>query len=337
MTRQYREFAPRKLYCRVDVRKPPLHRENMIELVCPDDHGELTKSGNGWACASCGREYPEAGKVVRFMDGDDSFYEGTYLNQIGFIPGGEQLRKAWPLWLINNGYVWRVRNNVPAGSVVLELGCAGGVKYFGARYRMIGLDVSMSSLEAAAEVYESCIQADASRGLPLPDASVDAIASSFFWEHIPPDVKPAMLRELRRVLRPAGRLIFLYDVETSNPLVSAMRRSSAQLYDAEFIVRDGHLGYQRPAENIDIFEREGFRVVEQLGLERTPLQSTSVYSKMRKWPQPFSIAGSLLNRIDRSRVSYFGYIALLRGLDETIGRLLPERWSRMALTVCEKT
>jgi ubiquinone/menaquinone biosynthesis C-methylase UbiE len=240
------------------------------------------------------------------------------------------------LWLINNGYLWRVRKNVAPAGTVLELGCAGGVAYFSQRYHMIGLDVSMASLRSAATHYEVCIRADAAQCIPLADNSIDAVASSFFWEHIPPDTKKSMLAEIRRVLRPGGRLIFLYDVETQNPLLSAMRRNSSALYNAEFIERDGHLGYQSPEQNLAAFKEAGFKVVEQLGLERTPLQSTTVYSKMKKWPAPFSGAGSALSTIDKSRVSFFSYIGLLRALDETLGKILPQRWSRMALTVCEK-
>jgi ubiquinone/menaquinone biosynthesis C-methylase UbiE len=305
-------------------------------LVCPVDRTLLEKTGDDWTCGRCGRAYQEHSNVVQFLDTEDAFYEGAYLNRIHFLPKDEKLHHVWPVWLINNGYVWRVRSNVPEGSSVLELGCAGGIAYFAKRYRMIGLDVSMSSLKQAGEIYDKCIQADAAAMIPLADSSVDAVASSFFWEHIPPVSKRAILAELRRVLKPKGRLIFLYDVETMNPLISAMRKSSSSRYREEFIDRDGHLGYETPRANLETFERSGFNVIEQLGLERTPLQSTTVYSKMRKWPQPFAAAGSLLHNIDKSRAALFPYIGVLRALDETVGKILPDRWSRMALTVCEK-
>ena len=305
-------------------------------LVCPSDRTTLEMKESEWTCARCGRVYPEDANVVRFLDTEDTFYEGAYLNRVHFLPEDEKLRHVWPVWLINNGYLWRVRRNVREGSTVLELGCAGGIAYFARRYQMIGLDVSMSSLRQAGEIYDKCIQADAAAMIPLADNSVDAVASSFFWEHIPPVAKRAILSELRRVLKPRGRLIFLYDVETKNPLISAMRRTSSSLYREEFIDRDGHLGYETPRANVETFRRGGFTVIEQLGLERTPLQSTTVYSKMRKWPQPFAAAGSLLHHLDRSRRALFPYIGVLRAVDETVGRILPDSWSRMALTVCEK-
>lgn len=309
-----------------------------VALACPIEHAPLVASedSSSWECFACGRSYPVVGGVIRFMAADDAFYEGTYLNQVHFSPRNEKWYSVWPLWLINNGYVWRVRKHVPQGSVVLEMGCAGGIAYFSTRYRMIGLDVSMASLQAAATLYEKCIQADASRGIPLEDGSVDAAASSFFWEHIAMRDKRVILAELRRVLRRGGKIVFLYDVETENPLVASMRRVRPALYQAEFIERDGHLGYQTPGENREIFESEGFRIVEQLGLERSPLQATTVWAKMRKWPQPFAATGSMLSHIDGSRASLFPYIAVLRAIDETMGRALPDSWSRLGLTVCEK-
>lgn len=311
---------------------------NGARLVCPADRTSLVERGaaSAWECPACSKTYRVVGGVVQFLDSDDSFYEGTYLNQVHYLPRGENLLLVWPVWLINNGYLWRVRRHVAAGSTVLELGCAGGIAYFARRYRMIGLDVSMKSLQAAAGHYETCLKADASSGIPLADGSVDAVASSFFWEHIPADDKRRILAELRRVLRPGGRLIFLYDVETENPLVSSLRRRNPLRYKKEFIDRDGHLGYQTPEDNLALFRSEGFRVIEQLGLERTPLQSTTVYSKMSEWPRPWATAGSILKGIDRSRATLFSWIALLRTVDETVGRLLPAPWARMALTVCEK-
>ena len=91
------------------------------------------------------------------------------------------------------------------------------------RYQTIGLDLSAASLARVANLYAACLQVDLTQGIPLPDASIDAVISSFVWEHILPEHKPAVLAELRRVLRPGGKLVFLYDVDGRHPLYRRMR------------------------------------------------------------------------------------------------------------------
>jgi SAM-dependent methyltransferase len=49
-------------------------------------------------------------------------------------------------------------------------------------------------------------QVAAAQQLPLPDASFDLVVSSLAVHHIPPDLRPAAVREMLRVLHPGGRL-----------------------------------------------------------------------------------------------------------------------------------
>ena len=304
-------------------------------LICPHDRCHLQQwSEQRLGCAACGRHYPVEDGVVRFMGQPDDFYEGAYENHVRFDPKSEKPWHIWPLWLINSGYLWLVRNFVPQGASVIELGCAGGVVYFGKRYRVIGCDLSLSSLKKLARVYEICIQADASQFIPLPDNSVDAVVSSYFWEHIPPDLKPSILRECRRVLRPGGKLVFLYDVETDNPLIRRYKKNPA-LYRRLFIEGDGHLGYQPQEENLSLFRTAGFRVLEHSGMEKTWLQSPSVYAKLAEYG---GVMGSIFNRARMlgGQPFFYPYTALMRMVDALVCPWLPEDWARIALTVCEK-
>jgi len=198
---------------------------------------------------------------------------------------------------------------------------------------MIGLDLSHSSLTTIAGVYRIALQADATRGIPLPSASVDAVISSYFWEHIDPAVKPLILEECHRVLKPGGKLIFLYDVDTQNPLVAHMRRVDRALYSRLFLEQDGHVGYQSLDENKAIFQSVGFQVLRHFGMERTPVQSTSVYEKLSQWPTGIRVIGSVGRRFG-TRPWFRPYTLIVRVIDETIGRLLPREWARIALTVC---
>jgi SAM-dependent methyltransferase len=307
-----------------------------IRLICPHDRALLNELSDGnFACEPCGRRYPVDNGVVRLLERTDEFYEGAYNNQVGFLPKNETLWCVWPLWLITSGYPWAVRSFVREGATVVELGCAGGVRYFGQRYRMVGCDLSLSSLHNL-HFYQRRVQADASACLPLPDGSVDAVVSSYFWEHISPEVKPAILRECERILRPGGKIIFLYDVETENSLIRRYRTKDRALYYRLFIEGDGHLGYQRPSDNIALFRAAGFRVIEQRGMEKTWLQSPSTYAKLEQFGGRFSTILGLGRRLGQSPW-FYPYTALLRFADSLIGPLLRDDLARIELVVCEKT
>jgi ubiquinone/menaquinone biosynthesis C-methylase UbiE len=304
-------------------------------IICPNDHTLLEEKSAELVCSLCNRTYPILDAVICTIEKSDTFYEGAYENQVRFLPRSERWWHTWPLWLINGGFLWTVRRHVPPGKRVVELGCAGGVSYFGQRYRMIGCDLSLSSLKRV-EGYERKLQSDASRCIPVPDECVDAIVSSYFWEHIPPIAKEEILRECMRVLRPGGKLIFLYDVETSNPLIKKFRRLNEALYARLFISDDGHFGYEKPSENLRHFKQAGFSVIEHRGLEKTPLQSPSAYSKLAKFNTAADVLFGNLSRLGGQPYFYF-YTFLTRFFDAFVCPLLPAKWSRMDMVVCEKT
>jgi SAM-dependent methyltransferase len=302
-------------------------------LICPNDRRPLSELSSELSCAVCGRQYPIHDGVVCTLDRSNDFYEGTYQSTTIFVPKSERPRHVWPLWLINSGYPWTVRHFVPPGATVVELGCAGGVRYFGQHYRMVGCDLSFSSLKNV-KFYERRVQADAAVCIPLPDNSVDAVVSSYFWEHILPEVKPRILSEIKRILRPGGKLIFLYDVETENPMIGHYKAKDPALYERLFIAGDGHFGYQRPLENLASFEKAGFRIVEHKGMEKTWLLSSSANTKLTQFG---AFGSSLLTWASRlgKRPFLYSYTALMRLIDTLICPWLPADWARIDLVVCE--
>jgi SAM-dependent methyltransferase len=300
--------------------------------LCPADQTALKAAEDALSCAMCGRRYPIQDGVVRFNSAD-TFYEGAYDNQVRYLPRSESFLHNLPLWLIRNSFLWRVRKYIRRSSRVVELGCAGGVAWFGKQYFMAGIEVSRHALIIAAGKYSVCLQADNLRS--IPSSSIDAVISSYFWEHIAPEAKPALLDEIFRVLKPGGRVVFLYDVATANPLISWLRQISPELYRAEFIDKDGHLGYQTVDDNDALFEAHGFRILCSHPMERTPLQSGSTYLKMQKWPGVPGFLGRALTFVDRHPF-YYAYVALLRVIDETVGRFLPPSWGRITVTVAAK-
>jgi SAM-dependent methyltransferase len=301
-----------------------------VDLICKADKSIMARVGDSYHCAICTAEYPIRDGVAVSVVANDEFYEGAYDNTIKFVPRSERPWHAWPLWLLNSGYVWEARRQLPEGATVIELGCAAGVRYFGKRYRMIGCDLNFAALRKI-DFYELKVQADAAAHIPLPDRSVDGVVSSFFWEHIPPALKPGILAECRRVLKPGGRMVFLYDVETANPRIARYKRMDRALYDRLFIEGDGHFGYQTPAENVALFEGAGFELVRHKGMEKTWIQSPSVIEKLRKFarsPKPARPASNPL--------AFYLSVAMMRLIDNLICPLLPARWARIDLVVLRK-
>jgi len=305
-------------------------------LVCPSDHAELAPAADGssYGCRACGRGYPVESGVVRFLDHRDPFYEGRFVGGIPWVPRRDHAPWSWPLWLMAAGYVWAVRRHVPAGSRVLEIGCGGGFRYLSHRFRTVGLDVSVSSLARLVDAYTACVQADLTNGIPLPAGSIDAAISSFVWEHILPHQKPGVLAELRRVLRPGGKLVFLYDVDGRHPLYRRMQAADPALFQEVLIDREGHAGWQTAAQNTAAFEAAGFRVIEHRGKEKL-LIGPAMYDKVHNWPGGFRRLAKVGLQF-RYGWRFHLYNAASRVFDESLGRLLPQSWSRVMVTVCER-
>ncbi|MBT9329679.1 arsenite methyltransferase [Paracidobacterium acidisoli] len=122
------------------------------------------------------------------------------------------------------------------GEVVVDLGSGGGLDVFlaakkvGPEGRVIGIDMTPAMIERAranavsggytnVEFYQSTIDA-----IPLPDASVDCVISNCVL-NLAPD-KPAVFREIARILRPGGRLA-VSDIALKGELPEAIARSMA--------------------------------------------------------------------------------------------------------------
>ena len=88
-----------------------------------------------------------------------------------------------------------------------------------------------------------------------------------------------MPKNISRVLKPDGLIIFLYDVSTQNPLVNFFRKKNPENYQEKFLEHDGHIGYEEIEENITNFEKNNFSIIYNKGLQKTVFQDPSVYQK----------------------------------------------------------
>jgi len=105
------------------------------------------------------------------------------------------------------------------GQRVLDLGCGTGAltlvaKRAHAGIEIVGLDPDAKALARARSKAERArLAIDFQQGfgdaLPFADASFDRVLSSFMFHHLESAQKPAVLREVRRVLRPGGQLHLL--------------------------------------------------------------------------------------------------------------------------------
>jgi len=106
------------------------------------------------------------------------------------------------------------------GDRVLDVGCGPGfyvselLETVGPAGSVVGVDISGDMLAAAARRTDGCHNVEfyeaVATTLPLADQSCDRAVSVQVIEYV--DDVPAALREMRRVLRPAGRLV-LWDVD----------------------------------------------------------------------------------------------------------------------------
>jgi SAM-dependent methyltransferase len=303
----------------------------MKQLIDPESKQQLFLDDNIKKMVTSDRRicYDLENNVVKFLKNENSFYEGAYLNRIKFLPKSDSIWHSWPLWLISNGYLWEVRKQFNPGDLILELGCASGVDYFGNRFKMIGLDLSFESLKGLNN-YQIGLQADATK-LPLDNQSVDGVISSYFWEHITPSIKDTMLNEFKRVLKPGGKIVFLYDIETENRLVGILKKDNPKRYQELFLDGDGHFGYETPEENKNRFLNHGFSVVKHFGMERTWIQSNSVFEKLSHLKGFTGFIGRVGNRISSGSILSYIFTFFVRLIDETFGRFFSNKKARIII------
>jgi ubiquinone/menaquinone biosynthesis C-methylase UbiE len=160
----------------------------------------------------------------------------------------------------------------PGPATILDIGCGTGTLAVqlarrAPHSRVIGLDGDPDILTRAAAKAQAagvnvellCGMADA---IALDDASVDCAVSTLVFHHLAPDTKGRALAEIRRVLRPGGRLV-IADYGGPHDPVMRVAFLYVQLLDGFHSTRQ-HAAGQLP----DLIAEAGFSIT-MLGRLRT--------------------------------------------------------------------
>ena len=286
----------------------------------------------------CGKSFNWKGCVLDYSGGEDGFYEGRYNAEIRFDsarlarPGGRILLH----FLVYGYYEWILRY-VPKGARILDIGCAGGAELLAQRGRVTGLDVSLRAAETAARRYACTLRGDV-RAIDFSPGSFDAIVSSFVWEHMKPDEKDLLLAKFQVWLRPGGKVVLLFDVESRNPLFQWARRHP-DLYREGFIEHDGHFGLETASAALRRFSSHGFLVRRHRAMNKTPLQHLPVWGWFAAYGRDYPglrLLTKLGGWISESRVANRAYTGGVQLFDDTLGRLFPKNWARLLMVALEK-
>ena len=298
-------------------------------------------------------EMASSQKPITNLDQDFSpeaergFYEGRFVTT---CPRKTRFRFG-PEWLSGALYAFYLRTNLnarrerfwekclPASSVesqILDVGCGGGNEYFARAGTVTGLDISLTSLSVARQVYCGRVAQGNIVDLPFRDQSFDYVVSSDLLGHIPSQPKDESLNEFFRVLKPGGKMLHVIETESQTPLFR-FAEQFPDLFQEHFVVRiGGHYGLELPTQCVMRLERAGFRVLraEKIYDFLMPLWSfVFLFDNQYRAKSPFlSWAVGVSKFLLRSRFLTYatdmtlgivtGLIKPLTGLDTAMGLLV---------------
>lgn len=230
-------------------------------LVCPFDKGRLSLSENKIHCSTCNKVFDIVNDIPVFFS--DSRWEKLYKDDPHYKSGT-------PFSLENDiDYIHHFFSpEYLKDKLILDVGCGDGVysSNINQNSNVFCTDVTLTGLQRLQTRKMKHVTPILSSGLELPfaDNSVDIVLFIFVVEHLPRKIDLNMLREIKRVLKPNGKLIYVTDTpfydrhllklasaifrgkivdqdhttDTGHINLLSMQRSRALLHEAGFFIKD---------------------------------------------------------------------------------------------------
>lgn len=239
---------------------------HFFRLVCPDCKVALSEST---VCEGCGKTYVwlKPGKLISFQDDSDHFYQEYYqgicrnsYNQTSRLLNSLlSIREKLSL-VTRRERFFRSYLKGKGNMLILDVACGYGRRLFTEYGKVIGLDIVLEPLYDASELYDLCVHGDAF-SIPFPSEYLDYIVSSDFLGHIPVEHKDDLYQELRRVLKPGGKMFHIIETDANNWHFRFAHRYP-ELFQKYFVEAiGGHFGLELPSCAIKRLEDNGFRVM----------------------------------------------------------------------------
>jgi ubiquinone/menaquinone biosynthesis C-methylase UbiE len=189
--------------------------------------------------------------LMRHSHGDEPHSHPETMPQTTGLVLNWGRRYDWVVQIMALGQAGRLRRKtvefaqIAPGEHILDVGCGTGdltlraAERAGSTGQVCGIDPGPEMIETARrKAARAQVNVDFRVGvieqLPYPDASFDVVLSSLMMHHLPADLKPIGLAEIRRVLKPTGRLIIvdmksLLEQQGIVPLVKAAGFTRAEM------------------------------------------------------------------------------------------------------------
>lgn len=250
-------------------------------LSCPYCHGELSEIKDGLLCQGCNKIFPIINGIPSFVSETNQFYEGRFIStsRVFINPMLKFLYDVYTSISIDcslERFLKKVFKN-RSDMLILDLGCGGGRQYLTQFGDVVGVDISLQSLQNARAIYTLTIHSNA-YNLPFLDNSFDMVCSFGLIGHVPLENKGELLSEIYRVMKEGG--FTAHNIECdSQSILFRWARQYPDLYQKYFVEMYRHYGLELPIAAFDRFRQAGFTpVIERADACKTVLRPVHSYA-----------------------------------------------------------